>query len=132
MAHVLLVEDNDTLRKIYTEQLKRDGFAVSEAASTKEAGNLLHKSQVDLILLDILLPDKNGLVFLEELRKDGKFSQLPVILLTQLPDEATSGKSQNLSIHGYLVKDQITPTQISARVRLALEETAAQTSGKAS
>lgn len=132
MATVLLVEDNDTLRKIYAEQLKRDGMTLLEAASVKEATDLLHKTQVDLMLLDILLPDKNGLVFLEELRKDHKFTQLPVILLTQLPDEATSGKSQNLNIHGYLVKDQITPVQISARVKLALEEFASQTSGNVS
>lgn len=132
MATILLVEDNDTLRKLYTMQLARDGLTVLEAATVKDASDHLHKTAIDLMLLDILLPDKNGLLFLEELRKDRKFANLPVIMLTQIPDEATSNKSQDLNIHGYLVKDQVTPVQISARVKLALEETSSQTSGNVS
>jgi CheY-like chemotaxis protein len=119
---ILLVEDNQALRLIYKNQLVHDGYTIIEAATTKEAYELMQNHVVNLLLLDILLPDKNGLTFLEELRKESRFLNLPVIMLTSLPDEIAFEKSQKLGIHGYLVKDQVTPAQIAAHIKLALEE----------
>lgn len=120
---ILLVEDNQTLRTIYRNQLTQDGFTVLEAGTVKEGYEQLQNHLVQLLLLDIMLPDKNGLTFLEELRKESRFLSLPVLMLTSLPDEIAFEKAEQLSIHGYLVKNQVTPIQISQRVKLALEET---------
>ena len=119
---ILLVEDNQSLRLVYKNWLVRDGFTVLEAVTVKDAYDRLQNHQVDLLLLDIMLPDKSGLSFLEELRTEPRFLHLPVLMLTSLPDELGFDKSQALGISGYLVKDQVTPNQISQRIKLALSE----------
>ena len=119
---ILIVEDNLALRTIYRNKLKHDGFVVIEATLAKDALTLLQDHEVNLLLLDIMLPDKNGLSFLEEIRGYPKFAHLPTILLTSLPDEVGFEKSRALGISGYLIKDQVTPAIVSQRVKLALEE----------
>src|SRR3989344_5448361 len=119
---ILLVEDNQALRLIYKNQLLHDGYLVLESSTVKEAQDQLQNHQIDLLLLDIMLPDKSGLTFLEDLRKESRFLQVPVIMLTSLPDEIAFTKGKTLGIHGYLVKDQVTPAQVSQRVKLALIE----------
>lgn len=121
-ATILVVEDNPTLRLLYKHQLTLAGHNVLVAETTKEAYHLLQLNKVQLILLDILLPDKNGLVFLEELRKELQFATIPVLLLTSLPEEIAYEKGKALGIYGYLVKDQVTPEQIAQRVKLTLDE----------
>lgn len=123
---ILLVEDNQTLRLIYKNQLVHDGYTMLEAGTVKDAYEQLQNHLVDLLLLDIMLPDKSGLAFLEELRQETRFAKLPIIMLTSLPDEAAFGKSLPFGIHGYLVKDQLIPPQLSQRVKLALAETKPQ------
>jgi len=127
-ATLLLVEDNESLRNIYQTHLTQDGYLVLAAPDTKAAQILLEANRVDLVLLDIMLPDKSGLDWLKELRQNPQFVKLPVLMLTSLPDEAGFEKSQELSIHGYLAKDQTSLEQLSQRVKLALEETSTQKS----
>lgn len=122
-SRILLVEDNSSLRKVYKTRLELADFEVLEAETTAQALVLLRDHLPHLMLLDIMLPDKNGLTFLEEIRNNPKFKELPVILLTSLPDEIAFEKSRELSIHGYLVKDQTTPEELLQRIKLALAET---------
>ncbi len=119
---ILLVEDNRALRLVYRTQLERDGFMVLEAETTKAALDHLQLSPVNLMILDILLPDKNGLVFLGELRTDVRFNKLPVLLLTTLSDEIVFKKGQELGVYGSLYKDKATPEELSQRVTHALDE----------
>lgn len=120
---LLLVEDNESLRNLYQTRLVQDGYLVLAAPDVKEGQTLLEANHVDLLLLDIMLPDKSGLDWLRELRQIPAYVKLPVLMLTSLPDEAAFEKSQELNIHGYLVKDQTSLEQLSQRVKLALEET---------
>lgn len=121
-ATVLVVEDNKTLQMLYSYQLTQAGFTVITAETTSEALKQLQLTPIQFLLLDILLPDKNGLIFLEELRQDPRFAKLPVLVMTSLPEEVAYEKSQALGISGYLVKDQTTPEQLVQRVKLALSE----------
>src|SRR3990167_8615022 len=120
MLTILIIEDNQTLRLLYKNQLEHDGYTVLAGADAGEGFKLLQLNKIDLLLLDILLPDKNGLQLLEELRKDVRFVKLPVLLLTTLPEEAGYEKGKALDIYGYLVKDQFTPEQLSQRIKVTL------------
>lgn len=125
---LLLVEDNESLRNLYQTRLTQDGHLVLAAEDTKTAQVLLEANRVDLILLDIMLPDKSGLDWLREIRTFPTYTKIPVLMLTSLPEEAGLEKSQELNIHGYLLKDQTSLEQLSQRVKLALEETSSQKS----
>ena len=121
-ASILLIEDNETMRLLYKHQLVADGYNVLDAADAQDGFKILQNQKVDLLLLDILLPDKNGLDLLAEIRQDMKFANLPVLLLTTLPEEVAFDKGKALNVFGYMVKDQITPETLSQRVKLTLDE----------
>ena len=119
---ILLIEDNETMRLLYKHQLVADGYSLLDAANARDGFKILQNEKIDLLLLDILLPDKNGLDLLAEIRQDIKFANLPVLLLTTLPEEVAFDKGKALNIYGYIVKDQITPEILSQRVKLTLSE----------
>lgn len=119
---ILIIEDNKTLQLLYRHQLTADGYNVLTADNAQDGYKLLQINQVNLLLLDVMLPGKNGLQLLEELRADVRFVKLPVLMMTTLPEEVALEKANALNIYGYLVKDQYTPEQLSQRVRVTLSE----------
>jgi DNA-binding response OmpR family regulator len=84
MYNLLLVEDNEDIQEMNQRLLERRGYTVRLAMNLAEARALIKKSLPDLILLDIMLPDGNGLDFLKELRKENR--GIPVLLLTALDE----------------------------------------------
>jgi len=87
MQTLLIIEDEDALRKMLAFNLERSGFAILKARDTQSAKAILHKTLPDLILLDWMLPGQSGMEFLQELRADEVLKNLPVILLTAKAEE---------------------------------------------
>jgi len=67
-AKIAIIEDDDTLRKMYSMKFKRGGYAVIVASDGQEAVHIIKKQKPDLVLLDLLLPKKDGFEVLEEIR----------------------------------------------------------------
>lgn len=84
MATILLAEDDAGTREIARIVLERGGHTVLEASSGTEALALLKKENVDLLLLDIMLPGLDGHSLLLQLAEDGRLNALPVIVLSAL------------------------------------------------
>lgn len=82
---ILLVEDDLTLKKAMVYTLKREGFIVIEANCLEEARNKYNENKIQLVLLDITLPDGNGYDLCGEIREK---SEIPIIFITALDDEA--------------------------------------------
>ena len=78
--HILVVEDDDSIRGILVRGLTEEGFAVSEAANGEDAASLALDPVFDLIILDLILPKRDGLVVLRELRANAMTT--PVLVLT--------------------------------------------------
>ncbi|KOR80174.1 regulator [Bacillus sp. FJAT-21352] len=101
---VVIVEDDENAVNIYkqfTNQL--DQFTVIATASTgKQALNILHAAQPDLILLDIFLPDMNGIDLLREIRRE--YRGIDVILITAANDTETVSEAIRGGAFGYLIK----------------------------
>lgn len=79
--HILLVEDDDTNRKLVRIVLG-DGYRISEAASVEQALDLLQRERPDLLLLDIRLGDGSGLDVIRAVRADPAFDQVPALAIT--------------------------------------------------
>jgi CheY-like chemotaxis protein len=79
--HILLVEDDDTNRKLVRIVLG-DGYRISEAASVEQALDLLQQEKPDLLLLDIRLGDGSGLDVIRAVRADPAFDQVPALAIT--------------------------------------------------
>ncbi|TMA20964.1 MAG: response regulator transcription factor [Deltaproteobacteria bacterium] len=118
MTEVLIVDDEPAIRESLAFALKRDGFGVVEAASLKEARSAT--ADADLIVLDLVLPDGNGLDFLRSLRAK---SDVPVIVLTSRDEETDRVVGLEMGADDYVLKP-FSPREVAARVRAVLRRAA--------
>ncbi len=81
---ILVVEDETTLQRTMTEYLINEGFQISSALDGEKGVELAKSELPDLIILDIILPKKDGYAVLEEIKADEKTKNIPIILLTNL------------------------------------------------
>ncbi|MCB0087788.1 MAG: response regulator, partial [Caldilineaceae bacterium] len=89
-TRILVVEDEDLLLELLTKTLQTSGYEVLTAKNGVDALELAIENEVDLILLDVMMPRMNGFTFCEEVRK---LSDVPIIMLTALnrPDDVARG-----------------------------------------
>lgn len=110
---IIIVDDDDFLVSMYATKFNNSGVAVE---AYKSGVALIEKlksgEKADLILLDIILPEMNGLDVLGELRKNKLGGNIPVIMLTNQNDEKDISTSQKLGISGYIVKSAATPSEV--------------------
>ncbi len=114
MSAILVVDDEPAIRESLAFALKRDGFAIAEAASLREAQQRLEGA--DLVILDLVLPDGNGLDFLRALRAK---SDVPVIVLTSRDEETDRVVGLEMGADDYVLKP-FSPREVAARVRAVL------------
>ena len=121
-VHVLLVEDDTFLANIYKTKFELEGFKVSVSDNGIAGLADAKKKKPDVILLDILLPKKDGFSVLEELKKDASTKDIPVILLTNLGQKDDVEKGIQLGAVDYLIKAHFKPSETVAKVRKVLAE----------
>ena len=117
MAHLLLIEDDPRIREIVERGLGARGFAVSSAPDGEAGLDLARKLDVDLVLLDLLLPGKKGLEVLEEIR--AAKPRLPVIAVTALDDMSSKVGGLEAGADDYVTKP-FSVEELAARVRARL------------
>jgi len=102
---ILLVEDNVFLSNLLKLKLEKEGFKVIQVfEGGKVTKEFLSTQKVDLILLDIILPDKNGFEILKEIKKDPALTKIPVIVLSNLGQEEDILKGKKLGVNDYFIK----------------------------
>ena len=101
VLNLLIVEDELAIREGVREYLSEQGFHVFTAEDGVEALEVFEKESIDLILLDIMMPRKNGFEVLEEVRKTSK---VPILMLTALHDEETQVRTFELLVDGFIQK----------------------------
>ena len=99
--NLLIVEDEAAIREGVREYLSEQGFHVFTAEDGVVALEVFQKESIDLILLDIMMPRKNGFEVLEEVRKTSK---VPILMLTALHDEETQVRTFELLVDGFIQK----------------------------
>ena len=113
---ILIVDDDLTLREMYEERLKYDGFVVIGASDGEEAVQKIKQEMPDLILLDVMMPKMNGIDVLRAIRCDDNTKHIPVIILTALIQEIDKLKSLMNEKDGYLIKSEQMPKEVLAKV----------------
>jgi CheY-like chemotaxis protein len=86
---VLAVDDDASVCEFYEHALRLGGYDVECAPSAAKARDVLAKRRPDLILMDIMMPDQDGISFTRELRADPKTSDIPIIVISGLADAGT-------------------------------------------
>lgn len=114
---ILLVEDDPLIRKVLSDELTAAGFAVHAAADGEACLDAVGSKKVDLVLLDIILPKKDGIAVLRELKLAGKIPQLPVYILSALSDMEKVAEGISLGARGYFVKGDTGREEIVGAVK---------------
>ncbi len=124
MPTVMVVDDTAVIRETVAKLLRREGFNTICASNGKEALAVLQLSAPDLVLLDLMMPEMDGLECLALLRQEPRWQALPVIVMTALGDEENQLKAQRLGASDYLVKARFSMNQILERVRRLIAQKA--------
>ena len=119
--HVLLIEDDPAIAEMYRVQLEYDGYRVT-AATTGEVGyaNTL-AARPDIVLLDLLLPDRSGLDVMADI-KEQLPEHPPVVILSNYSEPAMMDRGLSLGALAYLVKSRVTPASVSQSIRGWIEQ----------
>ena len=120
-AKILIVDDEEILRKIYTDRLTFEGFAIENAADGEEALAKVKSFGPNLILLDILMPKLNGLQVLEQLNADPSLKAIPVIVLSNVANDENIKKALTLGAKDYLLKTNFSPNEIINKIKTLLD-----------
>jgi DNA-binding response OmpR family regulator len=117
---VLLVEDEEPLRRVLRELLEREGFTVVEASDGIQALDEVDRSAPDVLVLDLKLPRLDGYGVLNHLRARPSTAKLPVIVLTAKGDEENEVRVFETGANDFLTKP-FRPRALSARLRALLK-----------
>jgi DNA-binding response OmpR family regulator len=117
--HVLIVDDDETVRQLVDEYLAQNDFRVSGASGGAELMGALAAQVIDLVLLDLRLRGEDGMQLLRQVRAH---SQIPVIILTGRTEEADRVMGLELGADDYLTKP-FSPRELLARIRTVLRRT---------
>jgi DNA-binding response OmpR family regulator len=116
---VLIVEDEPDIRDLLAFHLERDGFHVTKARSGADALRHIKHGPPDLVLLDLMLPEVDGLEVCRRIRQDPRTSALPIVMLTAKGEEVDRILGLELGADDYIVKP-FSPKEVVARVRAVL------------
>ena len=114
---ILLAEDDLFLQRMYVDKLVKEGIKVVVASDGEKALEIMRKQKPVLVLLDILMPKKDGFEVLEEAKKDSKLKSIPIILLTNLSEVADVKRAQKLGAADYIIKSHFLPSEVIEVVR---------------
>jgi CheY-like chemotaxis protein len=117
---ILIVEDDLPLLNALSTTAKRLGYSVTEALDGVEALTKFKKDPPDLVLLDIVLPIKNGYEVLDEIKNKEK-SKIPVVVLSNLPENPKIGTGKASGPIEYIIKSNRNLKEIMASVEKAIE-----------
>lgn len=125
MTRVLIADDDTVVRDVVRRYLERDGLDVSIAHDGTEALRLLDSGQIDVAVLDVMMPGSDGLSLCRDLRREGDYS-MPVILLTALGEEDDRIAGLEAGADDYLTKP-FSPRELALRVRSVLRRSSGLT-----
>lgn len=120
---ILVVEDDQFLREFYQELLTGEGFLVDVAPDGEMGLSKMRTEELDLVLLDIMMPKKDGVQVLKDLKSNGAKTQgIHIVMLTNLGQDAVIKQCFDLGAQGYLIKSALNPDQVLAEIHSYLQK----------
>jgi DNA-binding response OmpR family regulator len=113
---ILLTEDDKFISRAYTDGLTRAGYEVKQAYNGNEALELVKDFKPDLILLDLIMPGKNGFETLGDLKADHELKDIPVIVLSNLGQDTDIQQGKDLGAIDYLIKSNYSLSEVIDKI----------------
>lgn len=123
MKKILIVEDDQFLREFYQELLQAEGYFVDTAPDGEVALAKIQSNEYHLVLLDIMLPKKDGVQILRDLKvRPPKSANITIVVLTNLGHDSVIKECFDLGADGYLIKSALNPDQVLEEVKSYLNK----------
>jgi DNA-binding response OmpR family regulator len=119
-ASIMVVDDDPDTSLILVRHLEREGFVPIAANSGAECLRLVHENPIDVILLDLMMPDMDGFQICKALKEDPATTEIPIILITARDDMEARAEGMRLGVGDFVAKP-FTRRQLAARIRSQLE-----------
>jgi DNA-binding response OmpR family regulator len=114
---ILIIEDDEMICSMYKTKFEAENYEVYTAQNGADGLEIAKKMKPQMVLLDIILPQIDGFTILEAIKKDSKTKKIPVIMLTNLGTDEDKEKGRKLGAVDYLVKANLTPAQVSQKIK---------------
>lgn len=121
MTKIAIIEDDPVISQMYRMKFESEGFEVQLANNGNRGVALVEAFSPDIILLDLQMPEMNGVDALKIIRDNDWGKNTPVIVLTNLGAEESPDELKSLGVLSYIVKADLTPRQVVERVKDALK-----------
>lgn len=121
MTKIAIIEDDSVINQMYRMKFEAAGFEVEVADNGKTGVALVESFSPDIVLLDLQMPEMNGDEALAHIRSQEWGRTVPVIILTNTGIEESPRSLKDLNIHSYIVKAELTPSQVVERAKRALD-----------
>ena len=118
---ILMVEDDKFFVKMFKNKFTQEGFNIMIALNGKEAFSKLKESRPDIILLDLIMPVKDGFEFLKEVKEKEEYKDIPVVVLSVLGQTADIEKATQLGVNDYIVKGEFRVSEVIERIKEQLK-----------
>lgn len=122
MKTVLFIEDESALQKALGDALENDGFMILQSLNGEDGLRMAKSEHPDIILLDLILPKKDGFEVLKELKADEKTKDIPVIILTNLEGSHDIDRALELGATTYLIKASYELDDVLKKIRETLQD----------
>jgi len=117
MAKVLIIEDDKFLRELLSQKLLKEGYEVLEGVDGEAGLKKITEDKPDLVLLDLILPGKDGFEILTAAKSNPETANIPVLVLSNLGQQEEVEKALKLGAADFLVKAHFTPGEIVAKIK---------------
>lgn len=119
--HILIIDDDEFLASLYAQKLTQHGYEISVAHDGDEGIKKVKEVKPDAVILDILMPGKDGIDVLKELRSDSKTKDQLVLVLSNLDDRKRRVECKHQNVFDYIIKAHITPDEIVDQINAMLK-----------
>lgn len=114
---ILIVEDDDSLANVYITRLKAEGFDTKRVPNGEDALATTIAYKPDMVLLDVMMPKVSGFDVLDILRNTPETTNVKVIMLTALSQDADRERAQSMGVDDYLVKSQVVIADVVEKIK---------------
>lgn len=123
---IAIIEDDIAIVQMYRTKFEHAGYRVETAGDGLTGLQLINSFHPDIILLDLMMPNMNGLDMLSTLRRQPGGRDAKVVVLTNMGDTETATKVYKMAANDYIVKAELTPKEVEERVHKLLSEAQAK------
>ncbi len=113
---ILLIEDENIIVELLGKKLRKEGYEVIIARDGEEGLEKMREQNPDLILLDIVMPKKDGLEVLKEMMADDKVNGIPVVIISNSGQPVELKRAKELGVRDWLIKTEFDPQEVLEKV----------------